>query len=88
MDCSSTYINRIYATIIEKILSLIKKLITPHLPRFNRDSHQGRGNLIYHGKEESLVNNNGKYRSALPGSSARIILSAHNWGYIGLSVGE
>jgi len=80
MNCGSTYINKIYPTIIEKISDLSKSLITLTLIL----SRQGRGNLACRGKEENFVTNNGKYRSALPGSSARIILSAHNWGYIGL----
>ena len=80
MDCISTYINKIYATIIEKISDLSKKLIALTLIL----SRQGRGNLACRDKEENPVTNNGKYHSALPGSSTRIILSAHNWGYIGL----
>jgi len=80
MDCSSTYINRIYSTIIEKISAPSKKLLTITLIL----SRQGRGNLACRSQTENPVTNNGKYRSALPGSSARIILSAHNLGYIGL----
>ncbi len=80
MNCDSTYINKIYATIIEKISDLSKKLITLTLI-FSR---QGRENLACHGKEENLVTDNGKYRSALSGSSARIILNVNNLGYIGL----
>jgi dUTP pyrophosphatase len=44
--------------------------------------------LICRGKEESPVIDNGKYGNALPGSPARIILSAHNRGCTDLPDGE
>ena len=69
----STYINKICATIIEKISDLSKKLRTFTFP-----------DLIGTPIKVEKIGLAMARKSALPGSSARIILSASNSAYIGL----